>query len=86
MQDDLRRAGIEPFAWVANQSLAATGTDDPVLVERCESELEQIQRVQSRFAEKVFVVPWMPEPPVGLIGLGAFARGSGAEASMPVSA
>ncbi len=31
LQDDLRRAGIEPYAWVVNASLAATGTRDPLL-------------------------------------------------------
>ena len=31
LQDDLRRARIEPWAWVINKSLAATGTRDPLL-------------------------------------------------------
>ena len=30
LQDDLRRAKIEPWAWV-NKSVAATGTTDPLL-------------------------------------------------------
>ena len=28
LQDDLRRAGIEPYAWVINKSLLAAGTHD----------------------------------------------------------
>ena len=86
LQDDLRRAGIEPFAWVVNQSLAATGTSDPVLLQRCASEFEQIEQVRTRLAKQMFVVPWMPEPPVGLAGLGAFVRGSAEQASVPANA
>ncbi|MFP3940540.1 MAG: hypothetical protein ACLF0P_09565 [Thermoanaerobaculia bacterium] len=31
LQEDLRRAGIEPWGWAVNRSLAAAGTSDPVL-------------------------------------------------------
>ncbi|MFP3481162.1 ArsA-related P-loop ATPase, partial [Burkholderia sp. SIMBA_057] len=31
---DLARAGIEPYAWVINQSLLASGTTDPMLCQR----------------------------------------------------
>jgi hypothetical protein len=34
LQDDLRRAQIEPWAWVINKSIAATGTTDPLLQAR----------------------------------------------------
>ena len=34
LQDDLRRAQIEPFAWVINQSFAQSGSRDPLLVAR----------------------------------------------------
>ena len=34
LQADLRRAGIEPFGWVINASLVASGTHDPVLRRR----------------------------------------------------
>ena len=34
LQDDLRRAGVEPWAWVLNRSLLATGTRDPLLQAR----------------------------------------------------
>ena len=32
LQDDLRRAGVEPFGWVINKSLAASGTPTPVAI------------------------------------------------------
>jgi len=34
LQDDLRRAHIEPYAWVVNKSLLAAGTRDPFLRQR----------------------------------------------------
>ncbi len=34
LQRDLRRAGIEPFGWVINQSLSTLDVHDPVLVSR----------------------------------------------------
>jgi arsenite-transporting ATPase len=65
LQSDLRRAGIEPFAWVINSSLAASGTKDPLLAERVSSELTQIERVGREYAKRVAIVPWMKEPPIG---------------------
>jgi arsenite-transporting ATPase len=62
---DLRRAKIEPFAWVINGSIAATGTRDPVLRRRAVAELEQIERVRREHAKRVAIVPWLVEEPVG---------------------
>ena len=65
LQADLRRAGIEPFAWIINGSLAATATKDPVLTERAEYELGEIRRVRERLASRIALVPWMTEEPTG---------------------
>jgi arsenite-transporting ATPase len=65
LQADLRRAGIAPFAWVINASLAATGTRDPLLRQRLAGEYEQIERVRREYAKRVAVVPWVAEEPVG---------------------
>jgi len=65
LQDDLRRAGIEPFAWVVNASLAAAGPRDPVLTARAIAELEQIALVKTNLATRVAVVPWLAEEPRG---------------------
>lgn len=73
LQADLRRAGIEPFAWVINASLSATATSDPVLRERAASEMRQIERVRREYARRVAVVPWMAEAPVGPERLRALA-------------
>jgi arsenite/tail-anchored protein-transporting ATPase len=79
LQDDLRRAGIEPFGWVINSSLAAAGPSDPLLRARAAAETGQIARVQS-LAERVALVPWMAEEPVGVERLRDLARGSAAAA------
>jgi arsenite/tail-anchored protein-transporting ATPase len=46
LQDDLRRAGIEPWAWVVNRSLAAASPSDPLLAHRARQEVPLIQRVR----------------------------------------
>ena len=56
LQNDLRRAQIEPFAWIINQSLAGSGTSDPLLVARGVNEAKFIRTV---------LVPWMAAEPVG---------------------
>ena len=65
LQEDLRRAGIEPWAWVINASLAAAGPRDPLLVARAQSEIKQIEKVRDEFAERVGLVPWLANEPVG---------------------
>jgi arsenite/tail-anchored protein-transporting ATPase len=57
LQEDLRRAKIEPFAWVINRSLLASGTEDPLLWQRLFGELKQIERVERSLARKTFIVP-----------------------------
>ncbi|MCA9533522.1 MAG: arsenical pump-driving ATPase [Myxococcales bacterium] len=71
LQDDLRRAQIEPWAWVINKSIAATGTTDPLLRARLDGELRQAERIASGLAKRTFVLPWLAEPPVGVQALGA---------------
>lgn len=58
LQDDLRRAGIEPYGWVINASLAATDTADPVLRHRAQLEHAHIERVHRSLATRAWIVPW----------------------------
>ena len=81
LQADLRRAGIEPYAWIINNSLAATGSTDPLLVARAAAELEQIREVQQKHAKRVVTVPWMTEEPVGPERLRWLAQGKETGAS-----
>ena len=65
LQEDLRRAGIQPYAWVINQSFAIDGFRDPVLVERGIQELPFINEVREQHARTVALIPWKIEAPVG---------------------
>ena len=66
LQEDLHRAHIEPFAWVVNRSLTASGSRDPALAARMVGEAKQIRRVTQGLARRTYVVPWSPNPPVGI--------------------
>ncbi len=60
LQDDLRRAGIEPFGWVLNACLSGSGTADAVLSARARLELPHFARVSATLARRVWVAPWEP--------------------------
>jgi arsenite-transporting ATPase len=76
LQEDLRRAKIEPWAWVINKSVAATGTTDSLLQARLAGEHRQTARIASGLARRTFVLPWLPESPVGVVALGALTAGA----------
>lgn len=66
LQADLRRAGIEPWAWVINNSIAATEVRSPLLRQRAENELREIASVATRHARRYAVVPMLRDEPVGV--------------------
>jgi arsenite/tail-anchored protein-transporting ATPase len=80
LQEDLRRAGIEPWAWVINQSLAAAETSDPILRARAVAEQPLIRRVDRELAQRTAVVPMQADPPVGAHRLKALLAGAGSVA------
>jgi arsenite-transporting ATPase len=65
LQQDLRRAGIEPFAWVINQSLLFSGSHDPLLASREAAEHRYVTEVVEQYARRTAWLPWMIEEPVG---------------------
>jgi len=69
LQSDLRRAGIEPAAWIVNQSLSAAQVADPVLVARAEGENHYLDEIVNRHASRMAVVPMLAESPTGLDGV-----------------
>ena len=69
LQEDLRRAKIEPFAWVINKSVLAAGTQDPLLAARLQGERAQMDRVANGLSKKTFLVPWRVRAPIGLTAL-----------------
>ncbi len=69
LQDDLRRASIEPYAWVLNKSVLAAGTHDPLLAARLDGERKQMSRISGGLAKRLFVLPWLTRPPIGFVEL-----------------
>ena len=65
LQADLRRAQIEPFAWVINQSFADSGSRDPLLVTRGRDEAQFIREVVKKLSQRTIIVPWVMEEPTG---------------------
>lgn len=56
---DLSRAGIEPWAWVINQSLPATETSSPFLLRRANAQQEIINSVADQAGVPVVQLPVM---------------------------
>jgi arsenite-transporting ATPase len=73
LQNDLRRAGIEPWAWVINNSIAATTVASPLLRQRAMNEVREIDAVAHQHAHRYAVVPLLSEEPVGVDRLLALA-------------
>jgi len=74
LQQDLRRAGIEPWAWIVNQSLAAAHPASPLLALRAEHEWAQLEAVQQQHSKRIAVVPVQAEEPVGIAALRALVK------------
>ncbi|WP_158860789.1 arsenical pump-driving ATPase [Lunatibacter salilacus] len=62
LQDDLKRAGITPFAWVINQSLSMQeAITDILLKKRAIAELKVIEEIENKHANKTYGIPFLPE-------------------------
>lgn len=66
LQADLRRAGIEPWAWVINSSVAAVKVSSPLLCQRAHNELREIEAVAQTHATRYALVPLLKEEPIGV--------------------
>jgi arsenite-transporting ATPase len=66
LQADLRRAGIEPWAWIVNNSLAVANLRSELLRRRALNEVTQINAVAKHYAKRYAVVPLLAEEPVGV--------------------
>jgi len=69
LQADLRRAGIEPWAWVINSSIAAAAAESPLLRKRAANELPEIKAVAEKHAKRYAVVPLLKDEPIGVTRL-----------------
>lgn len=79
LQEDLRRAGIEPFAWIINQSLFHSGSCDPLLQRREEAERRYLLEVVENHAVRTAWLPWQPEEPIGPAALERLASSKPAQ-------
>lgn len=69
LQRDLRRAEIEPYAWVVNQVLSPLPITDPLMKQRQLHEQKYLREVKEVHASRVAIIPWQIEPPTGLHAL-----------------
>ncbi|MDD5035978.1 MAG: arsenical pump-driving ATPase [Methylococcaceae bacterium] len=69
LQQDLMRAGIEPYAWVVNQSLLCSSTEDPLLSQKGRNEIPFIRKVATELSSRCALIPWLPQTPIGALGL-----------------
>ncbi|RZI42538.1 arsenical pump-driving ATPase [Herbaspirillum sp. HC18] len=73
LQADLRRAGIEPWAWIINNSLAYARPASALLRQRAVSEIAEIEAVANKHAHRWAVVPLQTHEPVGVERLATLA-------------
>lgn len=60
LQNDLKRAGIKPYAWLINQSLSMlTDIKDPLLKSRANAETKVIEEIRTTYAERTFGIPFI---------------------------
>ena len=60
LQNDLKRAGIEPYSWVINQSLSILDNlSDPILVKRAQAEIVIINEIRNKIAPETFLLPFI---------------------------
>ena len=70
LQDDLARAGIAPYAWVVNNSLAAASPRSPFLRARAHAELPCLTSV-ANLGHRTALIPMLEREPVGPAALSA---------------
>jgi len=62
LQNDLKRASIQPYAWLINQSLSMlSGISDPLLKSRANAEIEVIKTIKTEYTERTFGFPFIAE-------------------------
>ena len=65
LQTDLRRAGIEPWAWVINNSIAFAHPESPLLRQRAQNEIKEIESIKN-LSNRYALVPLLKDEPVGV--------------------
>jgi arsenite-transporting ATPase len=76
LADDLERAGIHPWAWIINNSIAAAQPTTAFLRRRAAAEVDQI-RAAARHADRLALIPLLASEPVGEARLAALTEPPG---------
>jgi len=61
LQEDLRRAEIEPWAWIINRSFHGLSSSDPLLIAKQRHELPYLREVLSELSQRAILIPFSPE-------------------------
>ena len=62
LQNDLRRAGITPYAWLVSQCLSALkNLKDPLLIKGASSEINIINTIKDTLSKRTCGIPYLPE-------------------------
>jgi arsenite/tail-anchored protein-transporting ATPase len=78
LQSELKRAGIQPFGWVVNASLANSLSKHPTLRARAAAEVVHIDRVRQLSGPATWLVRWQPKAPIGIDALRELASSASA--------
>ncbi|WP_138996598.1 arsenical pump-driving ATPase [Rhodococcus zopfii] len=81
LEADLERAGIHPWAWVVNNSIAAGHPTSPLLQRRADAEIAEIDAITSTHNRHA-IVPMLPTEPVGVSALSSLVRKEPASAPL----
>lgn len=61
LQEDLKRANIEPYGWIINRSFAASNTNDPILISKGLYELKYIEEITNTLSIRTVLSPWVSD-------------------------
>lgn len=75
LQEDLRRANIEPYGWIINRSFAASCTNDPILISKGLYELKYIEEITNKLSKRTVLSPWVCDELVGAESLKTLIEG-----------
>jgi arsenite-transporting ATPase len=58
LQEDLKRAGINPYAWIINRSFSLTNSSNNLLCQKALNELKYIDEIKKELSSKTLIEAW----------------------------
>ena len=59
LQEDLKRAGIKPYAWMINRSFALTNSSNNLLCQKALNEVKYIKEIKENLSSKTLINSWV---------------------------